>query len=832
MKMHPNHRIFAVTILTLLIGWTCMAQAWAQGGWSRQNSQTTTDLTSVSFVDASTGWVAGKNGKILHTTNGGLLWQTQDVPTAVDLESIFFADATQGWAVGDTGVILHTDDGGSSWSLQTSGLVTDLKSVFFIDATTGWTAGSSARILKTTSGGNLWAPPTSLSLLVDFKSIFFVDASIGWALGGQSTVLRTIDGGSLWTGRSPSPDLANFLLILNSIFFLDATTGWSVGDNLILKATTGSLTWERQEFTPATVLNSVFAVDANNVWTVGSGATILRTSDGGASWNTEESGIVLGTELNSVFFVDFDNGWAVGEEGEIVHFSTGPGSTVLAANFVNGNNDLFNSRVYLFNPSSTDGGVTVHVFTLPPRDGPALSTTTPLSLGTLRARSALNIKLVEDILAPLLVAVPYTTDDGNLTLAFTIQAPDVLGAAQVFSSNIAFGTYPLQQIPTSFSEGPTVLVANFMNGNDAAFDSDVYLLNPSLSAGTVAVRVFTLPLKDGMAQELTTTPLDLGTLGARSALNIKVAEDILTPLQIPRPYTTDGGNLTLEFEIQAAGVRGAAQVFSSDFAYGTYPLQEIPVTANGGPTVLASNFMNGNDAAFNSSVYLFNPSQSPGDVSVRVFTLPLRGLTAQELTTTPLELGTLGARSALNIKLAEDILTPLQILQPYTTDGGNLTLEFTIQAADVRGAAQVFSSDFAFGTYPLQEVPATSTGSPTVLAANFINGNNTTLNSRIYLFNPSQGAGDITVRVFTLPLRTGIAQELGTPLNLGSLGARSAVNIKVVEDILMPLGITTPYTTDGGNLTLEFTIQAADVRGAAQVFSSDFAFGTYPLQVR
>ena len=39
------------------------------------------------------------------------------------------------------------------------------------------------------------------------------------------------------------------------------------------------------------------------------------------------------------------------------------------------------------------------------------------------------------------------------------------------------------------------------------------------------------------------------------------------------------------------------------------------------------------------------------------------------------------------------------------------------------------------------------------------------------------------------------------------------------------------YVTDGGNLTLEFTIQAADVRGASQVFSSSFAFGTVPLQV-
>jgi len=75
------------------------------------------------------------------------------------------------------------------------------------------------------------------------------------------------------------------------------------------------------------------------------------------------------------------------------------------------------------------------------------------------------------------------------------------------------------------------------------------------------------------------------------------------------------------------------------------------------------------------------------------------------------------------------------------------------------------------------------------------------------------------VRVFTLPPRGGLARELtGTPLNLRTLGAKSALNFRVAEDILTPLGITTPYTTDGGNLTLEFTIQAADVRGAAEKF--------------
>jgi len=152
----------------------------------------------------------------------------------------------------------------------------------------------------------------------------------------------------------------------------------------------------------------------------------------------------------------------------------------------------------------------------------------------------------------------------------------------------------------------------------------------------------------------------------------------------------------------------------------------VAMDCNAG-TVLVANFMNGNTDFLKSRVYLWNPSQSAGNVSVRVFTLPLIGGTAQELTTTALSLGSLGAKSALNIKL-EDILTPLGIPTPYLTDGGNLSLEFTIGPSNVRGVAQVFSDSLAFGTYPMQEIPSTSTGSATVLVANFTNGNNAFLN--------------------------------------------------------------------------------------------------------
>lgn len=124
--------------------------------------------------------------------------------------------------------------------------------------------------------------------------------------------------------------------------------------------------------------------------------------------------------------------------------------------------------------------------------------------------------------------------------------------------------------------GSTILLANFVNGNTDAFNSRIYLWNSSASAGSLAVRVFALPLLGGTARELTITPHPLGTLEAKSALNLKLAEDILTPLGIPVPYTDDGGNLTLEFTIGAGNVQGVAQVFSGGFAFGTYPLQEIP----------------------------------------------------------------------------------------------------------------------------------------------------------------------------------------------------------------------------------------------------------------
>ena len=183
----------------------------------------------------------------------------------------------------------------------------------------------------------------------------------------------------------------------------------------------------------------------------------------------------------------------------------------------------------------------------------------------------------------------------------------------------------------------------------------------------------------------------------------------------------------------------------------------VPTAYGQGETVLGAYFMNGNTNVFSSRIYLWNPSDSPGDVTVRVFTLPLTSGMTQELTTTPLALGTLGAKSAFNIKLAEDILTPIGASVPYTADGGNLTLEFTIGVSGVQGVAQVFSGDFAFGTYPLQVISATGTNTATgngALQNNTTVGDANTASGRGALFSNTTGLGNTSSGVSALPSNT------------------------------------------------------------------------------
>jgi hypothetical protein len=96
--------------------------------WQRQ----LTDLRSVHFIDAKSGWAVGERGTIVATADGEKTWTKQASGTTAFLRSVHFVNSSTGWAVGETGTVVATADEGKTWTKQASGTNASLLSVHFV----------------------------------------------------------------------------------------------------------------------------------------------------------------------------------------------------------------------------------------------------------------------------------------------------------------------------------------------------------------------------------------------------------------------------------------------------------------------------------------------------------------------------------------------------------------------------------------------------------------------------------------------------------------------------------------------------------------------------
>lgn len=249
------------------------------------------DLFSVSFPTESDGWVCGRWGTLLHTSDGGDSWTLQDSGTDYTLSDVLFLDSTRGWAVGDGGTVLLTKDGGQSWKKQQIEGDYFLMGVYFSDAQTGWVVTEWTTILHTKDGGINWEIQHTGEDFI-LKSISFCDADTGWAVGEYGYIYHTKDGGSTWTQQAGEFDFSedgseiiggDFLF---DVVAIDPMTAWVVGiDGHVGRTTNGGETWERipGDF-PKTQLFTI-AFDGNGSFVIGGKATMLASTNGGSSFS-------------------------------------------------------------------------------------------------------------------------------------------------------------------------------------------------------------------------------------------------------------------------------------------------------------------------------------------------------------------------------------------------------------------------------------------------------------------------------------------------------------------------------------------------------------------
>jgi photosystem II stability/assembly factor-like uncharacterized protein len=122
-------------------------------------------------------------------------------------------------------------------------------------------------------------------------------------------------------GPSPTTDLSDV------VFLADGRSGWIVGDEgMILRSSDGGASWQPQASgTGAGLWSVALSADGRSGWIVGGEGTILRSSDGGASWQPQASG--TGAWLRSVALsADGRSGWIVGTGGTLLRTTDGGAS--------------------------------------------------------------------------------------------------------------------------------------------------------------------------------------------------------------------------------------------------------------------------------------------------------------------------------------------------------------------------------------------------------------------------------------------------------------------------------------------------------------------------
>ena len=264
--------------------------------WVEQSSGITDDLNSVSAVDMNVAWTCGNNGKVLRTTNGGLIWEDvsgSQIPATLDLYNIYGIDANNALVTGsdaDT-YVFKTINGGITWIqvfTQAGGFMDCiLMANPMIGFMHGDPVGGRWSLWGTINGGITWD-----------SSSFYIPQSSNEA-GWNNSMFFDRYGGVVWFGTNNTRVYRTFNLLNWSVqpttgqpnsyaVWFNSTTNGMTGGDSIMSTTNGGNDWLSPLTQPAGtgIITGITGV-SDNWWVARYGTSIYYSPDNGTTWLTD-----------------------------------------------------------------------------------------------------------------------------------------------------------------------------------------------------------------------------------------------------------------------------------------------------------------------------------------------------------------------------------------------------------------------------------------------------------------------------------------------------------------------------------------------------------------
>jgi TonB family protein len=207
------------------------------------------------------------------------------------LLSVAFPTSDEGWTVGESGAAFHTRDGGRTWDRRPVGLEGDLRLVRCADEAHCLILANDGTLLQTADGGRQWTR-TPFRAPIDVTDVHLLDPEHGFMVSGSGAFLETHDGGATWRRRAlpADPQGSNPADVVR---FASPRLGWVGSGSRLLRTTDGGETWNvTLRLEDGLSFLTVASADGRAVQAGVRGecsafersGNNLRSEDGGATW--------------------------------------------------------------------------------------------------------------------------------------------------------------------------------------------------------------------------------------------------------------------------------------------------------------------------------------------------------------------------------------------------------------------------------------------------------------------------------------------------------------------------------------------------------------------
>ncbi len=305
--------------MRITIAFTVMlvATSVAAQGWQVAISPTDETITGICAIHPDTIFIVTAGGNFARTGDACRTWQVFRVRDTAHLEDVSFANSQLGLICGRNGAIYRTTDGGGNWSdkspADTMPWFTDVEMLDErIALVIGMTRDSASPFeglqYRTTDGGRTWAKVASVGL--GYAELLHLS-------GGPVCLLsfgrlhRSDDRGKTWS-TVPTVEGASA-----RTFSILGGTGIMAGpDGMFAFSSDSGRTWSKLNKWANKLFIAAQLVSESEGYAGGLGASMMRTTDGGRTWQSE----LLARSFDVLDLCLVGNRlYAVGSEGAIIY---------------------------------------------------------------------------------------------------------------------------------------------------------------------------------------------------------------------------------------------------------------------------------------------------------------------------------------------------------------------------------------------------------------------------------------------------------------------------------------------------------------------------------